>query len=190
MSGLDLDVAAAIKRAQAGDELAFHAIYSRFADALFRFLYARCGDATLAEELTSELWVRVVERLQTFRFPVGDVEAAFAGWLYRIARNLLIDDYRRRRIEPVPLLAITASREAALEQQILDQEEHHELRVAMEKLTVEQREVLMLRFVEDRSNAEVASLTGRSEGAVRVMQHRALGALARILGRDRVGKSG
>ncbi len=179
------DLASIVVRAQAGEQAAFDAIYDRFADPLFRYLYARCGDAGLAEELTGDLWVRVVERLPAFRFPRDAPEAAFAGWLYRIARNLLIDASRRRSSGNVPLAETISSSEEAPDERVIVGEEHQELRTAIEKLTPEQREVLMLRFVEECSNAEVAQLTGRAEGAVKVMQHRALNALAGILGGQR-----
>lgn len=70
MATLDLDLANTIVRAQMGDLVAFDAIYDRFADALFRHLWARCGSAAVAEELLQDLWVRVVERLPEFRFPL------------------------------------------------------------------------------------------------------------------------
>ncbi len=103
------ELASIVVRAQEGDQAAFDMIYEQFADALFRYLYARCGSAALAEELTGDVWVRVVERLPTFRFAGDNSEAVFAAWLYTIARNLLIDYYRRKRI-----LHIAAGRDAFL----------------------------------------------------------------------------
>ncbi|NJM07636.1 sigma-70 family RNA polymerase sigma factor [Candidatus Gracilibacteria bacterium] len=184
MSVSQNDLALLVKRAQAGDRSAFDAIYDRFTDALYRFLYSRCGDAALAEELLGDLWVRVVEHLPQLRLPEGNAEAAFAAWLYRIARNLTVDAFRRRRGD-VPLLETISSRERAPDDIVIADDEQRELRAAFAQLTSEQREVLLLRFFEDRSNAEVAALTGRSEGAVKVMQHRALGSLARLLGIER-----
>jgi RNA polymerase sigma-70 factor (ECF subfamily) len=175
------NLAMLVARAQAGEQTAFDAIYARFADPLFHYLYARCGDVGLAEELTGDLWVRVVEKLPTFRFAHQATEASFAAWLYQIARHLLIDTYRKRGAGQVPLLENVPIRDAPLEERAIKAEEQQELRTAVEKLTPEQREVVLLRFVEGRSHAEVAQLTGRSEGAVKVMQHRALGALARLL---------
>ena len=72
VSTFGFDLASTVAQAQLGDQVAFDAIYDRFADALFRYLYARCGDAALAEELTGDVWVRVVERLPAFRFPGGE----------------------------------------------------------------------------------------------------------------------
>jgi len=174
-----------LTRAQEGDQRAFDVIYQRFGDPLFRYLYARCGDASQAEELHGDLWLRVVERLGSFRPPPNGVDAAFAAWLYRIAYNLVIDSVRRRHGSGVPLDLDIASREPAPEEQIIAASETEALRAAIDRLTPDQREVVVMRFFEERSNAEVAALTGRTEGAVKVMQHRALGSLARFLGIER-----
>ncbi|MCG8346226.1 MAG: sigma-70 family RNA polymerase sigma factor [Chloroflexales bacterium] len=185
MTARDSDLASIVARAQAGDHAAFDAVYDRFADPLFRYLYARCGNTTLAEELTSELWVRVVERLPRFRFPRDNPEAAFAGWLYRIAQNLVTDHYRRKANTDVTLAETISNRDAAPDEQVIASDKQRALHAAMEQLTPDQREVIMMRFIEERSHAEVAQLTGRSEGAVKVMQHRALEALARLMRRWR-----
>ena len=179
------DLTGTVAAAQAGDQAAFDAIYDRFAEPLFHYLYARCGDAELAEELTGDLWVRVVERLPAFRFRGNAPEAVFAGWLYRIARNLMTDAYRRRDHTNLPLVETIPSHAMPLDARLIAEEEQRELCTALERLTTEQREVLQMRFIEERSPTEVARLTGRSEGAVKVMQHRALGALARMLGVQR-----
>jgi RNA polymerase sigma-70 factor, ECF subfamily len=179
-SGFDL--ASTVVRAQEGDQAAFDMIYDRFADALFRYIYVRCGNAALAEELTGDMWVRVVERLPAFRFAGSDPEAVFASWLYTIARNLVIDSYRRKRNLQVPLTEALSSRDMPPDESVIAADDRRALHAAIEQLTADQREVVLLRFVEERSNAEVARLTGRSENAVKVMQHRALAALARILG--------
>jgi len=170
-----------LKRAQEGDQAAFELLYEQFANPLFRYLYIRCGNIVLAEDLTGELWVRVVTHLKTFRNTSTQPEVAFAAWLYRIARNLLIDASRHssRRNEPLP--EKMATDEPALDDHVIAWEEHQEVQDALRKLTIDQQEVIVLRFVEQRSVAEVAALTGRSEGAVKIMQHRALRSLARRL---------
>jgi RNA polymerase sigma-70 factor (ECF subfamily) len=113
------------------------------------------------------------------------VDQAFTGWLYRIARNLSVDtlqkDNRHGDILPETLI----SPEPELEDVVLVQDERESLQAAMAKLTVEQREVIQLRFHEDRTSSEVAILTGRTESAVKALQHRALGALARAMGIER-----
>lgn len=185
MTGWQGNFSEVLARAQQGDQVAFDLIYARFADPLFRYLYARCGDAALAEDLFGDLWLRVVERIGSFRPPESGIEQAFSSWLYRIALNLVIDTSRRRSAPKVPLDVEIASREPAPDEQVIAVDEGQSLRAAVERLTPEQREVVLLRFFEERSNAEVAALTGRSEGAVKVMQHRALHSLARLLGIER-----
>jgi len=179
---LDPDLVSIVDRAKAGDEAAFSMIYRQFADPLYRYLYARCGDIELAEHLTGDLWVRVVEKLPMFRFPTDGPDAAFAAWLYRIARNLLIDTYRRQSKAPLPLHETISATDAPLDERVMVHETRQELNHAMDQLTPEQREVLLLRFGENYKHAQVADVMGRSEGAVRLLQHRALAALARILG--------
>ncbi|NNJ10001.1 sigma-70 family RNA polymerase sigma factor [Chloroflexales bacterium ZM16-3] len=179
------DLSEVIKRAQQGDQRAFDVIYDRFADPLFRYIYARCGNASTAEDLVGDLWVRVIERLEGFCLPPSGGEQAFAAWLYRIAHNLVIDSFRRKDSGNVPLDPDVSDRDPSPDEHAISRDEQRELQAAIEQLTPDQREVVLMRFIEERSNAEVAALTGRSEGAVKVMQHRALGALARLLGGSR-----
>jgi RNA polymerase sigma-70 factor (ECF subfamily) len=171
-----------IARAQRNDQTAYEYIYTRYVDALYRYLYARCNRASLAEEALGELWLRVVQYLPNFRIPEHGVDQAFSSWLYRIAHNLSIDivrkDHWHAEIQPETLVSSTAE----LEDSFLIQDERNNIRIAMDTLTAEQREVILLRFHEDRTSAEVAVLTGRTESAVKALQHRALGALARALG--------
>ena len=182
---LDDEFAQLVARAQEGDRAAITAIYERFADAVFRYLYSRCGNVTVAEDLASDLWLRVVERLPTFRFKGEQSETVFAAWIFRIAANLTIDTFRSRKTDTVPLTDDITSHTRLPDEQVVAGEEHAELRAAIEQLTVDQREVLLLRFVSRNSNAEVARLLGRTEGSVKLLQHRALGALARMLGVSR-----
>jgi RNA polymerase sigma-70 factor (ECF subfamily) len=174
-----------IARAQRNDQPAYEYIYSRYVDALYRYLYARCNSASLAEEALGELWLRVVQYLPHFRIPDQGVDQAFTSWLYRIARNLSIDAVRKDRWNVELLPEAITSPAGELDEALFAQDERNNLHAAMDKLTVEQREVIHLRFHEDRTSAEVAVLTGRTESAVKALQHRALGALARAMGVER-----
>src|ERR671932_368315 len=100
----DHEIVGLVTRAQQGDPQAFAVLYQRFADPLFHYCYAHCRDYTLAEDLTADLWLRVVEALPTFSFPAGASPAAFAGWLYCIARTLLVEPTRLARAPSVPLV--------------------------------------------------------------------------------------
>ncbi len=180
---LQLNFTVLLKQAQEGDTMAFGVIFEHFAQRLFRSLYAHCGDVNLAEEIASSTWVRAVERLTSFQLPTSNAptaEVAFAAWLYRIGRNLLIDTYRRSG--PVTLLLEEAVvDDVRVDEHILATETQQELRAALMQLTPEQRDVIIMRFIEERKTAEVAHITGRTEGAVRALQHRGLAALARLL---------
>lgn len=189
MPAPELDLVAAVERAQAGDQAAFDLLYNRFADPLYRYVAGYCGSAAVAEDLTGDLWLRVVERLPSFRFPHGSPEAAFSAWLYRIARNLAIDASRRRGNYNAQLAEEIESDGRAPDEAVIMGEEYAELRAALHALTPEQRTVVLLRFVEERSNAEVARVMEKSEGAVKVMQHRALATLARVLGGQRIPRT-
>jgi RNA polymerase sigma-70 factor (ECF subfamily) len=174
-----------IAQAQHNNQFAYEHIYTRYVDMLYRYLYARCQNTSLAEEALSELWLRVVQYLPNFRIPEHGVDQAFTSWLYRIARNLSIDMVRKDRFTSDALPDTLLSSDPDLDDSLLAQDDKRILRAAMEKLTVEQREVIHMRFHEDRTSAEVAVLTGRSESAVKALQHRALGALARAMGIER-----
>ena len=174
-----------IAQAQFNNQFAYEHIYNRYVDMLYRYLYARCQNTTLAEEALSELWLRVVQYLPNYRIPEYGVDQAFTGWLYRIAHNLSIDMVRKERLPTDPLPDTLHSSAPGLDDGLLAQDDQRMLSVAMKKLTVEQREVIHMRFQEDRTITEVAALTGRSETAIKALQHRALGALARALGIER-----
>ena len=141
----DHEIVGLVTRAQQGDPQAFAVLYQRFADPLFHFCYAHCRDHTLTEDLTADLWLRVVETLPTFYFPAGASPAAFAGWLYRIARNLLVDASRQAH-HCAPLVPTLHAAEPPAEELVLRREGHQDLQWALHQLTAAQREVLLLRF--------------------------------------------
>ena len=170
-----------VTRAQQGDAHAFAALYARLAEPLFHFCYVHCRDHTLAEDLSSDLWLRVVETLPTFRFPAGASPAAFVGWVYRIARNLVVDAARRSHPPSAPLAPTLHAHEPQAEDLVLRREGQQEMQTALDQLTAAQREVVLLRFGAGWSCAAVGQWTGRSEGAVKLLQHRALLALRQLL---------
>lgn len=178
----DCTLAALLHDAQHAEPMAFDRLYAHYADALYYYLYARCGDALLAEELTSDLWLVVVERLPQFRIPAVGAYPAFTSWLYTIARYTVIRHYRERKHAPLPLEDTMPTNEPTMDEHATRAETQTVVRAALASLTPDQREVVVLRFFGQRSSAEIAVLTGRSEHAVKALQHRAVGALARLLG--------
>ncbi len=165
-----------IARAQRGDSAALSAIYDEYAEKIYIYFYHRLGDRQLAEDLTGEVFVRVVEAADTPRF----ADTSLSGWLYRIAHNLLVDYFRQRR-EEVTLtegLSMDSEGPAALAERKLAQDR---LRQALESLTEDQRQVIVLRFGEGLTAREVAEIMGKKENAIWQLQHRALNGLRRAL---------
>jgi RNA polymerase sigma-70 factor (ECF subfamily) len=174
---LDVEEAHLIARVQANDPAALGEVYDRYATRIYTYLYHRLGDRFLAEDLTSEVFVRMLEAARSRRF----AQTSLSGWLYRIAHNLVVDHYRSRD-EPVPLdegLVDSAAGPASSVEARLAQEE---LRMALEHLTEDQQQVIYLRFGEGLTAKQVAEVLGKPETAVWSLQHRALARLQRIMG--------
>jgi RNA polymerase sigma-70 factor (ECF subfamily) len=170
--------AALLKRAKAYDPAALTELYDRYAPRMYAYLYRRVSDAALAEDLTGELWLRVLRAIQTEKA----WRDSFIAWLYRIAHNLVVDHYRRRL--PMPplsldeaLVALDDDPAATVENALAGER----LRAAIGRLTPEQQEVLALRFGEGLTTREAAQVMDKTTGAVEALQHRALAALRRIL---------
>lgn len=170
-----------VERAARGDATAIGDLYRRYAPAIFRYLFYRLGDRDVAEDLTSEVFVRALEALPRYRVR----GRPFSAWLYRIARARVADHYRGRRRHPlVPLVPDTPADGADPDAQAESQLTAAALRRAIVQLTPLQQQVVVLRFLEGLSHRAVAQIVGRSEGAVRVLQYRALAALRRLLERE------
>ncbi len=172
-----------IEQAVAGDPQAFARLYDGYVDRVYRFIYFRIGDEQTAEDLTSQVFLKAWEHLG--RYEVRGI--SFGPWLFRIARNLVIDHYRTRKdheplemdddLDPRPTRMPGASVDGAIAASL----EAEHLRRAMERLTEDQRSVLTLKFIEGFSTAEIAEIMGKRQGAIRALQLRGLQALAEIL---------
>ncbi len=170
---------ALVRRAAAGDAAAFAGLYDAYAPRVRRFLRHQLGDADVAEELLQRTFVKMIEALPRYR----SRGLPFGAWVFRIARNAVID-HRRTAHPGVPLEdAIDRASDAGDPVAAAEQDQDRAvLRQALGALPADQREVLVWRFFAELSPAETAVLMGRSNGAVRVLQHRALAALRGILG--------
>ena len=167
-----------VRRAKDGDESALVEIYNQCQAPVYRYIYYRVGDAALAEEFAAEVFVRLVGKIGTFR----EQGRPILAWLYAIAHNLVVDHQRKGRVAHLPLDEEMAADEEGQPSRVAeDREVWAHLRTALESLTETQRQVILLKFVEARSNAEVAEILGKDEGAVKSLQHRALAALRRVL---------
>jgi RNA polymerase sigma-70 factor (ECF subfamily) len=164
-----------VQRAKDGDKLAFSALYERYQPPVFSYVYYRVDDQSLAEDLTAEVFIRMVTKIHAYR-----ATSPLLAWLYTIARNLITDHYRQAsRLSPLNERTAMTNHDPAEEahQHIRESE----LRAALNHLTEEQRQVVILKFIERRSNLHIATLLGKTEGAIKSLQHRALDALRRIL---------
>lgn len=176
------ELARIIAGAQSGDAAAFSEIYARYAGLILRYLYARVRESETAQDLTQEVFVRVLKGIDGFEFRG---EKSFLGWLYTIAGNVLIGQVRRKHPISTPLddgLEVVDPRGQDAVHSLYDR---LELEYAIAQLTADQQQVLTLKFFADLSNTEIARIIGRTEGAVKALQHRALQALQHILERGR-----
>lgn len=167
-----------IRRAQDGDAEVIGQLYEQHHLKVFRYLYFRVGDRQTAEDLTSEVFVRMLRFLGGFQPP----SASFQAWLIQIARNLSIDYYRKMNAQNmVPLeenMKIESEHPAETVDRLLSSEN---LRQALIKLSNDQREVIILRFIANMSISEVAQTLNKSEDAVKGLQRRALMGLREVL---------
>lgn len=167
-----------IQRAVGGDQAAFAALYDKHVAQIYRHVYYRVGGQADAEDITQEVFVRAWKAISRYRR--GD--ALFVSWLLVIARNLITDYYRaRKNNETLEDKDFPASPEASPETAVERNFEKDELRKAISKLKEIKQKVLLMRFIDGFSYAEISRALKKSEGAVRVIQCRALLDLKEIL---------
>ena len=182
VTDLDLELPRIIARAKAGDAGAFGELYTRYAGLILRYLYVRVHEQEGAQDLTQEVFVRVIKGIAGFEYRG---EKSFLGWLYTIAGNVLIGQARRKRAISTPLDESVELIDPRGQEAVLSIFDRVALEQAIAQLTEDQQQVLTLKFFADMTNQEIAVAIGRSEGAVKALQHRALHALQQILERER-----
>lgn len=166
--------------AQAGDSAAFGELYDRYVDTIYRYVLFRVADPTLAEDVTSETFLRALRRIGSVTYQGRDVGA----WFVTIARNLVLDHVKssRYRLEiPTAELAEDDDVQHGPEQEVVASAMAEELLRYVGQLNPDQRECIVLRFLQGMSVAETAVLMGRNEGAIKALQHRAVRRLAKLL---------
>jgi len=167
-----------LNRARAFDELALGQIYDAYFERLYRYAYRFVGDAETAQDIAAETLRRLLEALRDGRAPNH-----LGAWLYRVAHNLAMDQYRQRPAEG--LVSLEPDLDQADEVDTEADSEHRlaqkRVRQALGRLTPEQQSVVVLKFMEGYSNAEVGALMNKPEGAIKSLQHRALATLKRAL---------
>ena len=176
-------IRALVELAQRGDTEAFGQLYDNYVTGIFRFIYARVGTTQLAEDLTAETFLRALRSLNTFQWRGKD----FGAWLTVIARNLTNDHYKARRTRSEfasDTLPDRADPGRGPEEDTLASLSNDELMEAVASLPIDQRDCLLMRFVQELSIAETAQVLGRSEGAIKQLQLRAVRSLAKMLGSE------
>ena len=180
-------ILAAVHAAQEGDGEAFGELYDAYVDLVHRYISYRVGNHALAEDLTSETFLRALRRISTFTWQGRD----FGAWLVTIARNLVADHFKSSRYkleQPTSdMVEAGADRtEDSPEAEVLAGITNAALLAAVRKLGPEQQECIILRFLQGLSVAETAAILGKNEGAVKALQYRAVKALGRLLPSDLV----
>ncbi len=158
------------------DQEAFGELYERYMPKIYSYVYYRTGNQHDAEDLTAKVFQRAIEHIRHYE----DKGVPFQAWLYRIAHNLVAnfhrDSGRRKIISLDDYVSLTLKSDAPDRQAELN-EEKARLMHALQRLPAERQQLLLLKFVEDKSNAEIGEIMNRTEGAIKSLYHRTLLAL-------------
>jgi RNA polymerase sigma-70 factor, ECF subfamily len=171
-----------VERAQQGERQALEELYLLHFDRIYSYLHMSVGNRHDAEDLTTQTFLKMIEAIGRFRWQ----SAPFSAWLFRIAHNLAMDHFRSsRRSQPeeeVP--EPPGSEEPSAEEEAMHAIGRQSMLELIEELSAEQQHVLTLKFVFNFPNAEVATILGKTEGAIKSLQHRALVSLQKQLTRS------
>ncbi len=178
-----MDELTLIRLSQQGDQEMFARLYEAYVERIYRYAYFRVADENLAEDITSQVFLKVWEKLGTYQ--AG--QSPFMAWIYRIAHNVVIDYYRTKKsaislddVSPVEL-----SQSDDIDERLDRQNQSQKLRAALQELTKDQQQVLILKFVGGLSTMEIAKQLRKQEGAIRALQMRGLQGLAKCLTQQR-----
>ena len=167
-----------VRRAKERDQEAFAQLYEEYFDKIYRYITLRIGDRMEAEDITQQVFLNAIRAISSFKLR----GVPFSAWLFRIAHNQVVDYLRKktkRATAPLEESLIISEDDPQL---IAEQKQDVErLRLATRKLTPAQREVIAFRFAGELSIAQVAKVMGKSEGAVKALQHSAIVALRKAL---------
>ena len=167
-----------VRRAQQRDQEAFGQLYEANFNKIYRYVVLRIGNEMEAEDVTQQVFLNALRSISSFRWK----GVPFSAWLFRIAHNQVVDYLRKKTRQATESLdeslAINKSDPRLVVEQMLDIEQ---LILATKRLTKAQQEVIALRFVSELSTAQVAKVMGKSEGAVKALQHSAIVALRKAL---------
>jgi len=167
-----------IRRAKECDPSAFAEIFEYYYQDVYNYIYHKVANVHLAEDLASDVFLKVLESIDSFSFR----GIPLAMWLLRIARNLMVDHFRGQpKTSDLPLKEDLLPTEVGPSDVFETKLTRQQLVRAFSDLTEEQQDVIILKFVDGLDNTEVAQVLGKSEGAIKSLQHRALVSLNRVL---------
>ena len=168
-----------VQRAKQRDEEAFAQLYEGYFDKIYRYVALRIGDRMEAEDIAQQVFLKAIKAISSFRWK----GVPFSAWLFRIAHNQVVDYLRKTKkrvsvhLEEETLAASGDGPQEAFGRKL----DIERLNQATKKLTPAQREVISLRFAGEMSVAQVAEVMGRSQGAVKALQHSAIVALRKVI---------
>lgn len=169
-----------VHRARGGNAIAVAELYRLHSPAIFRYFYFRVRDRATAEDLTGEVFVKMVEGLPRYE----ERGVPITAWLFRIAHDRVVDHHRRSVYRQTEAISeALATDEPGTEAQALARSENQHLHGLIDTLTEEQRSVIQLRFVEGYSLEDCARILRKTTGAIKALQHRALRQLGQKLDR-------
>ncbi|MFC1961790.1 sigma-70 family RNA polymerase sigma factor [Chloroflexota bacterium] len=175
------DEASLVNRARQHDQVALTQLYEDNFDRIYRYVALKIGDRTEAEDMTQQVFLHALKSIASYRWQ----GKPFSAWLYRIAHNLIVDYFRKKsRFTTVDLDPRMPDKDPPPETVVESKMDIEQLSLATKKLTRAQQEVISLRFTSGLPIAQVAKITGRSEGAIKALQHSAILALRRVMSTD------
>jgi RNA polymerase sigma-70 factor (ECF subfamily) len=163
----------ALQKAAVGDEQAFGILYERYVTRIYNYIYYRTGNVHDAEDLTARVFYRAMRHIHNY----NDRGLPISAWLYRIAHNLVANWHRdnsRRKEIPLEDTLLSSGYDFHPEQELLVSEEQQRLLVIIRSLPAERQQLLILKYIENLSNAEIGLIMERTEGAVKSLYHRTL----------------
>jgi len=167
-----------VRRAQQHDQAALTQLYEDNFDKIYRYVVLKIGERTEAEDITQQVFINALKSISSFKWK----GTPFSAWLYRIAHNLIVDYIRRKsKRATVPLDESIARGSDDPVKTLETNMDIEQLAAATGRLTKAQQEVLSLRFTGEMHIAEVAKAMGKSEGAIKALQHSAIVALRKVL---------
>lgn len=172
-----------VQRAISGEADAFGKLYDMYVDRIYRHIYYRVGNVADAEDLTQRVFLKAWQAIGRYK----QTASPFLAWLMRISHNLVVDYYRTKKDKAYldDVADIVADDFDSNPERVTEAHfDQQQLRRAILQLPGDQQQVILLRFIEDAPYADIASSLGKSPGAIRVIQHRALMKLRHILGKE------